>query len=507
MAEPGSHQIRVQVDCSHRVSETNPDNNFRTETWVWGEPRGAAAPGGQSGQPAVEEIDARLAGPEPLLTEWGEEAELAGIKQIMLPSLYGVDVRTSQDPQVQPLDWGEGMRTAAGQADLVVQDIWSTSTPLTLEDWTTIAFRVRNQGALSISARFYVRMWLEDTVAGTWYLDGLEAGRTAVGWVQAKVAEAGSYTIRVYADYGDAVPEASEDNNERIESWVWGGEAVEPPWSGSYDPEQEEALLAGPVPGPHDWGTERELIRIRQTVLPPVPEGDQVYDESQTISRIGVDLAVLDIWSPSEPLVAGEWETIAFRIVNQGTDAADPRFYTRMWFDRILIRTWYVDGLASGATGIGWVQVRVADPGSHQIRIQVDVTSAVSEADEENNVRSETWVWEEPRPAQTSTVPVEPALVAVPPVAGPPVATPPVAVPPKEFVEGKVGTAITGQLPAAAPIGIGTAGTGTAGTGTAVKGTGQAQSRELWAKALEIYQEIGDPRSGEVRARLDALDN
>ncbi len=501
VAEAGSHQIRAHVDCSNCTGDSNPDNTVRTETWVWGEASGEADPSGHPGEPAVDGIEAQLAGPEPLLTEWGEESELAGIRQIMLPSLYGVDVRTSQDPQAQPLGWDPDLRAAAGQADLVVQDIWSTTTPLTPGDWTTIAFRVWNQGALSISARFYVRMWLDDTVAGTWYLDGLEAGRTAIGWVQAQVAEAGSYTIRVCADYGDAVPEASEDNNERIESWSWGEEAVESPLSGS-GPEQEAARLAGPEPVHYDWGTERELTRVRQTVIPPLHEDDQPsagdgqsYDEGPSVSRIGVDLAVLDIWSPTRPLEVGEWETIAFRITNQGTDAANPRFYTRMWFDRTLLRTWYADGLQSGVTGIGWVQLRVADPGSHQIRIQVDVTSAVAEADEENNVRSETWVWDEPQPAQIFTPPVAAPPVAAPPVTEPPVAEPPVAEP---LVEGEVGTVITGQLPASTPIAI----------GSPFVGNGQAQARELWTEALEIYGEIGDPRSEEeVRARLDALDD
>ena len=496
VAAPGNHYVRVQVDCSSCVSETNLDNNVRTETWFWGERSGAQGPSGQAGARPGDSGDDLLAGPEPVPSEWGEESELPGIKQIMVPWLHGVDVRTSQDPEAQRHAWDPTTSAAPGRADLVVQDIWSTSTPLRPWEWTTIAFRVLNQGMLSISARFYVRMWLDDVVVANWYVDGLEAGRTAVGWVQARVRDAGSHNLRVYADFGDAVPEPNTDNNERTETWVWGEPgAAEPPSgdetlpqpTGDNGQEGEAAQLAGPVPVARYWGKESELTRVRQTVTPSVPgvevwadgalpgEG-QTVDEARGGGKIGVDLTVVDLWSPTKPLLVGAWETIALRITNQGTDKANPRFYTRMWFDRTLIRTWFVDGLQAGATGVGWVQIRVAEPGSHRVRIQVDVTSAVSEVDEENNIRTETWEWGEPQPVR--------------------VFLPPVALPPAEGVDGGIEPENMGQLPTANP----------AGAGSAVTSAGNEQARDLWMQALAIYQEIGDPRSEDVRDRLDALD-
>ena len=227
------------------------------------------------------------------------------------------------------------------------------------------------------------------------------------------------------------------------------------------------------------WGEEGARATIKQFVSPS-PCGIEVkpayaleggvLDEVAYKSKIGVDLTVLDIWSPTTPMEAQVWETVALRIRNEGTDHANPRFYTRMWFDRTLIRTWYADGLQAGATAIGWVQLRVAEPGSHEIRVQVDVTHAVTEADEENNTLIETWEWVQPQPVPTT----QPPTIALP----------------GQAVDGSAGLPAPAQPAQPAQPAP----------------SGREQARELWREALAIYEELGDPQGEDVRARLAALD-
>jgi hypothetical protein len=175
------------------------------------------------------------------------------------------------------------------------------------------------------------------------------------------------------------------------------------------------------------------------------------------------DLAVLRIWSPTRPLVAGDWEMLICRIKNQGTVAASKRFYTRMWFNNILICTWYADSLVPDRTAVGLVWVRVADAGRHKIKVQVDVTNSVPEADESNNIHAESADWASPEAMQ---IPAQQARI---------------------LSAGDV------AMPAHQPLAAG--GDGSNGS-----------ARELWTEALAIFEEIGDPRSEEVRTWLAELD-
>jgi hypothetical protein len=205
---------------------------------------------------------------------------------------------------------------------------------------------------------------------------------------------------------------------------------------------------------------------MRQTLLPPpdgtgVGAGQRLVADEMAPAASVADLAVLRIWSPTRPLVAGEWEMLFCRVTNQGTVAADKRFYTRMWFNNILIRTWYADNLAPDRTAVGSVWVRVEDPGRHQVKVQVDVTNSVPEDEKSNNIRTETADWAD---AEAMLIPgqMQPLLRA-----------------------GDEG----------APAEMASDGDGANG-----------RARELWTQALAIFEEIGDPRSDEVRTWLAELD-
>jgi tetratricopeptide (TPR) repeat protein len=444
----------------------------------------------------------------------GQEDRMIPIRQIIVPPPRGVEVFNPEPGRWTPADQAvldQALADLAGVpitgtdgADLTIQDIWSTTTPLTPGEWTTISVRLRNLGVVAAHNRFYVRMWFDGKVCHTWYLDRLEPGASAVGSVLLRVAEAGSHQITLHADYTNSVAETNEDNNVRTETWIWGEVEIAPPLPGQGAAPAEgekDARLEGPEPGLEEWGEEGRLASIQQVFIPgqtgvevrPIhatawdqeegpeasvratedrlPEVDlgeePLWDEApQHDVNNGADLTVLNLWSPTMPLVTGTWEMLACRIKNQGATPISRLFYTRMWFDNILIRTWYSDGLAAGRTAAGSVWVRVAGAGRHRVKVHTDVCHAVPEADKSNNLRTAAGIWQPANPdlsprTAAETPPLEEMELTMA----------------LDLVEG--GDAVT---------------------------TGRAHARELWTQALSIYEEIQDSRSEEVRGWLAELD-
>ncbi|MGA9348899.1 MAG: CARDB domain-containing protein, partial [Anaerolineae bacterium] len=147
-----------------------------------------------------------------------------------------------------------------------------------------------------------------------------------------------------------------------------------------------------------DEGQERELVPdngVGRIVIgdtsPTPPRIVLGQDRGKLLGS--PDLIVYDIWSESTPLTAGEWENITFEIYNQGSSGTSATFYTKMWFDGYDIGTWYTNGLGAGYYTIGSIDVKTTYGGYHTVRVETDTTGAVSESNEGNNSRSETWNW------------------------------------------------------------------------------------------------------------------
>ena len=249
----------------------------------------------------------------------------------------GADVLASPNSSSGPPTFvGSGERdedvSPNAGVDLIVEDIWFTTNPLKAGDSENITFRIKNQGTSSTSTTFHIKMQVDGTTVGSWYANGACAGCTGTASTSVKVSSAGNHAVRVEVDNTKVVPETNEGNNIRTETWYW------------------------------------------------APSG-------------GVDLIVEDIWSTTNPLTAGVYENITFRIKNQGTASTSTKFYAKMWIDSTTIQTWYTNGLAAGSTATGAVNVKVSSPGNHVVKVEVDNTKVVPESNEGNNIRTETWTW------------------------------------------------------------------------------------------------------------------
>jgi hypothetical protein len=143
-----------------------------------------------------------------------------------------------------------------------------------------------------------------------------------------------------------------------------------------------------------DPGSREVKVEVDTTHV--VTESDETNNaRTENWTWLGPDLIVEDIWSTTLPLDAGEWENITFRIKNQGAIATGTTFYIKLWVDGVSVGTWYTNGLGAGATATSSINVRL-DPGSHEVKVEVDTTSAVGESDETNNARIENWTWRGP---------------------------------------------------------------------------------------------------------------
>ena len=105
------------------------------------------------------------------------------------------------------------------------------------------------------------------------------------------------------------------------------------------------------------------------------------------------DLTVVDIWSTTNPLQAGQEENVTFQIKNQGTAAISTQFLIRFSVDGVSKATWSSGGLAVGQVAQAATTIIVNSMGDHEMTIEVDFDDRIVESDESNNTRVETWTW------------------------------------------------------------------------------------------------------------------
>jgi len=361
----GTHQVQVEVDYTGAVGESNEGNNVRTEYWGWSAPDRdlivediwSATNPLQAGE--TENITFRIKNQGTVSAAttfytrlwvdgvvkgtWSTGSLAAGATttgstnvnigtvgthQVQVEVDYtGLAVESNEGNNVRTENWSWG----APDRDLIVQDIWSTTSPLRAGEVENITFRIKNEGTMSTATTFYTRLWVDGVVKGTWSTGGLAAGATATGSAAVTVGAAGSHEVKVEVDYTGLVVEANEGNNVRTENWSW--------------------------------------------------------------SPSLCDLIVEDIWSTTNPLESGETENITFRIKNQGGTSTATTFYTRLRVDGTVVKSWYTPGLAAGVTATGSANVTLGAAGNHEIQVEVDYTGLVVEGNEGNNVRTETWSW------------------------------------------------------------------------------------------------------------------
>ncbi|MFN2263295.1 MAG: CARDB domain-containing protein [Anaerolineales bacterium] len=215
--------------------------------------------------------------------------------------------------------------------DLIVVDIWSTTNPLQAGQEENVTFQIKNQGTEAISTTFFIRFSLDGVVKATWSSGGLSAGQIAQASIPVTVNSTGNHEVKIEVDFTDLIAETNESNNVRTETWVWGTSPV--------------------------------------------------------------DLIVVDIWSTTNPLQAGQEENVTFQIKNEGTEAISTSFFIRFSLDGVVKATWSSGGLSAGQIAQASTLVIVNSSGNHEVKIEVDYDDRIVESNESNNIRTETWVW------------------------------------------------------------------------------------------------------------------
>jgi uncharacterized repeat protein (TIGR01451 family) len=366
----GSYDVWVRVDSPHKVPESDETNNKRTEKWIWSVAGGVdlivrdlwsetlplhagewenvsfrIANQGTEETTAVFYTKLWVAGTA--VGEWYADGLCAGCTAIggtniraVIPGDYAVRATVDHTAAVTESDESNNVKTAYWRwmpgvaADLVVEDIWTTTAPLLAQHEENLSFRVKNAGAADISSRFYIELWVDHVSVDTWFINALDAGETGSAAMLFRTDESGQHSVSVIADTTEVVPESDEDNNVRQETWLW------------------EAAM-------------------------PTP-----------------DLTVEDLWSETSPLISGEMESLSFWIHNTGTAAVDDTFRTELSIDGIRLSVWEHRELCRGCSATGGIDVKLTGEGDHVVAVGVDVDDAVSEASESNNSRSEVWNWQ-----------------------------------------------------------------------------------------------------------------
>jgi len=104
------------------------------------------------------------------------------------------------------------------------------------------------------------------------------------------------------------------------------------------------------------------------------------------------DLIVDDIWIDPDPPEAGASNRIRFRIKNQGDGDAVGTFRSKLYFDDVYRVYADTDGLTAGSTKTYyWDMTWPSDSNPHTIRVVVDADGAITESNEGNNERSESF--------------------------------------------------------------------------------------------------------------------
>ena len=379
----GNHTVRVVVDTQNIVSESNENNNDRSETYywnlapkpdlivedIWTEP--ATITEGQSykifarirNQGDAVADAGLLANQEALFyvdgVKYGEGDDYDNlapnativVQSINLtgPSAGGHTIRVVADGNSEVSESNEGNNDRSEsltvidppRPDLIVEDIWTEPATITEGQSYKIFARIRNQGDAVADAGLLANQEALFYVDGVKYGEGDDYDNLApnativVQSINLTGPSAGGHTIRVVADGNSEVSESNEGNNDRSESIT--------------------------------------------VIEPPMP-----------------DLIVEDIWTEPATVTEGQSYKIFARIRNQGDAVADAGLLANQE------ALFYVDGvkygegddydnLAPNATiVVQSIDLTGPSAGGHTIRVVADGNSEVSESNEGNNDRSET---------------------------------------------------------------------------------------------------------------------
>lgn len=250
---------------------------------------------------------------------------------------------------------GSGVRLKTGSPDLipykpsgwsdkiVVSKVTGSNTddfPLLETDELYIDWAVLNQGTQATAATFYIALYVDDVLKGTWS-KGPPLNANTYTWYadwHLDPLTAGAHTLKIVADNTKVIPESNEANNEYSRTII-----ISPPDLTPYQP----------------TGWDSKIVISNKT-------GTHTNDSPLYVTNnLYIDWAVL----------------------NQGGTATSARFYTALYIDGVYKYQWYTD---PPMTADHWVytqdyNIGTLTAGTHSVKITTDYKEEITESNETNN--------------------------------------------------------------------------------------------------------------------------
>ncbi len=353
--------------------------------------------------------------------------------------------------------WADGDRTEwwtwTGTPDLELTDIYD---PTSLEggEESIIEAELTNIGTGNADPSTLI-LYVDDASVASWNIPSLDAWTYIRPYIPfpAGFFLAGEHSFRFVADYYDDVDESDETNNERTESWTWTG-TPDLEITHIYDPTSleggEESIIKARLAnagyadavGPFTLALYVDDVNVTNWNIPSlsartyiepyatasggfvagehsfrfvadsdddIAESDETNNErTKSWTWTGTpDLEITDIFDPTS-LVAYEGSTVGFQLNNIGYDTTGVPFYVDLYVDGVNIYYWEIPAFPART----YINLTAPfdmgfTPGGHSFEFIADSYNEVTESDETNNERTESFTWTEP-----TTIPDIPALIS-----------------------------------------------------------------------------------------------
>lgn len=254
---------------------------------------------------------------------------------------------------------------------------------LSVDGETYISWAVINDGPGVVDYPFFVDVYLDGVLAERWSTPelGAEEVIALTDWeelYQRVRLEPGSHTLRLVVDPTDLVPELDEHDNVYEVQFTW----------------QESTTYTGaPEPPP----------KRLPDLAPAVPDG---WSDSLIATSYRGDKA-------DGPLSVNVPTYISYGFRNEGLASYEEESWVYLYLDGVLVSAQVGVGLLAEETvgSAAWGDLLESvnlTPGVHTLRLEVDATNLIDEADETNNAIEKQFTWGEgavppmaPRPTPT----------------------------------------------------------------------------------------------------------
>jgi C1A family cysteine protease len=215
----------------------------------------------------------------------------------------------------------------------------SDSSPYSSTDALFVNWSLINNGGMAVTNRFWIEIYVDDVLKGSWYWDSLDPGVPLVLfdlWIGQ--LSPGTHTVKFVVDSTNTINESNEQDNIYIKTIT----VIGPPNLTPYKP--------------WDW-TDKVIV--------------SKYSQAK---------------SDSSPYSYTDGLYVNWALINNGGMAVSNRFWIEIYVDNVLKGSWYWDTLEAGMQLVLYdLWIGQLSPGTHTIKMVVDTTGTVNEFNEGDN--------------------------------------------------------------------------------------------------------------------------